>query len=186
MKPSLLIIGLGNPGKAYDQTRHNAGYQALDVLSAAFGVGEWTERQKFAAVVQEARVITFPVLLVKPTTYMNMSGEAVQKLVDFYKLDPKEQVLVLSDDIDIDLGELRFRKKGGPGTHNGLKSIVEHYGEDFPRIRLGLGQRNGPYDLAAWVLSRPPEEEQKVLDEAYAKLPEMVKDYVLGNLNPKQ
>jgi PTH1 family peptidyl-tRNA hydrolase len=179
MKPSLIIIGLGNPGNTYNRTRHNAGFQALDVLSESFGEGEWTERQKFASVIQDARIITVPILLVKPTTYMNMSGDAMRKLVDFYGLNPAEQVIVISDDIDLPLGDVRFRKKGGPGTHNGLKSIVEIFGEDVPRLRIGLGDRPDQFDLAAWVLSIPSPEEQLKLHEAYAKIPDMLREYVL-------
>src|SRR3989344_7892163 len=125
MKPSLVIIGLGNPGASYERTRHNLGFAALDVLSEAYGEGEWKDTQKFGSVTQEARILTIPVLLAKPQTFMNRSAEAVKKIVDFYKLDPKEQVLIISDDIDLPLGELPLRKKGGPGTHNGLKSIIE-------------------------------------------------------------
>ncbi len=93
MKPSLLLIGLGNPGKQYQDTRHNVGFQACDALASEFGTGEWQEKQKFSAVVMEGRIVTAPILLVKPTTYMNLSGEAVQKLVNFYKLDPVSHVL---------------------------------------------------------------------------------------------
>jgi len=179
MKPSLVIIGLGNPGKSYDRTRHNAGFQAIDVLSAAFGEGEWVERQKFSSVMQEARMVTVPILLVKPTTFMNLSGDAIRKIVEFYKLNPAEQIMVVSDDIDLPLGELRFKKKGGPGTHNGLKSIVEIFGEDFPRIRIGLGKQPDQLDLAAWVLSVPSAEEQATLATSFAKIPEMVREYVM-------
>ncbi len=180
MKPTLVVIGLGNPGKSYEHTRHNAGFQALDALAAAYGMGEWEEKQKFNAVVQEARIVTVPVLLVKPATYMNRSGEAMRKIADFYKLNPAEQMLVLSDDIDLPLGELRFRKKGGPGTHNGLRSIDALFGEQYPRLRIGLGTRPPAFDLAAWVLSVPSEEDKKELEAAYQRVPEVVREYVLG------
>ncbi|MDO8648988.1 MAG: aminoacyl-tRNA hydrolase [Candidatus Peregrinibacteria bacterium] len=178
MKPSLIIVGLGNPGASYERTRHNAGFRALDALSNAFGVGEWQEKQKFLSTAQEGRIVTVPILLVKPQTYMNSSGEAVQKLIAFYKLDPA-QLLVVSDDVDLPLGTIRLRKKGGPGTHNGLKSIVERLGEGFPRVRLGLGTAAAGSDLAAWVLSVPPPEEEKVLQSAIETLPELVKKFVL-------
>jgi PTH1 family peptidyl-tRNA hydrolase len=180
MKPSLLLIGLGNPGKSYETTRHNTGFQAIDALSKDAGEGEWKDAAKFQSFVQEGRIVTVPVLLVKPLTFMNRSGEAIKKLTDFYKLDPKEQVLVLCDDIDLPLGELRLRKSGGPGTHNGLKSVVEHFGEDFPRLRIGIGSQPSGADLATWVLSGQTPEEKTVLSESFQKIPDMVKEYVLG------
>lgn len=180
VKPSLLIVGIGNPGLSYARTRHNVGFQALDLLGSASGEGEWKPQQKFDAVIMEARVVTAPVLLVKPTTYVNRSGESIRKLVDFYKLDPAGQVLVVVDDIDLPLAQLRLRMHGGPGTHNGLKSIVETIGEGFARIRIGLGLPQHGEDLANWVLSIPPPEEQAALEGVYATLPEVVRSFVMG------
>ncbi|MDD5469791.1 MAG: aminoacyl-tRNA hydrolase [Candidatus Peribacteraceae bacterium] len=179
MKPSLVIIGLGNPGQNYDRTRHNAGFRAVDVLSEEYGTGEWTEKQKFLSSVQEARVVTVPVLLAKPQTFMNCSGDAVRKIMEFYKLDVAQQVLVLCDDIDLPLGELRLRRSGGPGTHNGLKSIVHIFGEAFPRLRIGLGTPPAGVDLAAWVLSACSKEEDAVLQESFKQLPAVVREFVL-------
>jgi peptidyl-tRNA hydrolase, PTH1 family len=183
MKPSLVVIGLGNPGKSYERTRHNAGWLALDALSAAFGEGDWKDAQKFEAISQEGRIGVVPVLFVKPHTFMNLSGTSVRKIVDFYKLNPKEQIIIVNDEIDIPLGELRLRMKGGPGTHNGLKSVVEHFGEDFPRLRIGIGPKPEKGDLANWVLSRLTEEEEKRLTETFLQLPEMLKSFV--NDKPK-
>lgn len=182
MKPSLIIVGLGNPGANHEATRHNAGFWAIDQLSNEYGEGDWEEKQKFISHIQEARILTIPVLLVKPQTYMNRSGEAIQKLVSYFKLDPSEQLLVLTDDIDLPLAELRLKKKGGPGTHNGLKSIVDIYGEDFPRLRIGLGDKPSGADLAAWVLSKPPKEDRTELDEVIATIPSAVKEYVMEAL----
>lgn len=179
MKPSLVIIGLGNPGKAYENTRHNTGFRALEALSSAYGQGPWEEKQKFHSLTQEARVVTVPVLLVKPQTFMNRSGEAVKKIVDFYKLNAAEQLLILCDDIDLPLGETRLRKSGGPGTHNGLKSLVTYFGEDFPRLRIGLGSRPPETDLAAWVLSVPGTTERQALAAAFASLPALLEQYIL-------
>ncbi len=179
MKPSLVIFGLGNYGKSYEHTRHNAGYMALDVLAEEFGEGEWQDKQKFLGDILEARVGLAPVLLVKPKTYMNLSVDCVRKVVDFYKLNAAEQIIVLSDDIDIALGELRLRKKGGPGTHNGLKSIVDIYGEEFPRIRIGLGEPKTPgVDLASWVLSTMTKEEAQVLGESFVALADMIREFI--------
>lgn len=180
MKPQLVIIGLGNPGASYEKTRHNAGFQAIDVLSEAFGQDRWQDKPKFDADIQEARIVTAPVLLVKPKTYMNRSGESASKIIDFYKLDPSENVLVLVDDIDIPLGDLRLRLKGGPGTHNGLKSLVQVFGEEFPRLRIGIGSPEGNVDLAAWVLSAYAPEERDAVKKAIGDIPERVTDYVLN------
>jgi PTH1 family peptidyl-tRNA hydrolase len=184
MKPTLVIIGLGNPGASYDRTRHNIGFQAIDVLSKEFGEGEWEDKQKFNSFIQEGRIVTVPILLVKPNTYMNRSGEAVRKIIDFYKLNAAEQILILTDDVDLPLGDLRLRKKGGPGTHNGLKSIVETIGEGFSRIRVGLGSKPTGADLAAWVLSVPTDEERAMFEQSFQKIPGMVKEFVMdgGNL----
>ncbi len=180
MKPSLVIVGLGNPGTSHAQTRHNLGFQAVQALSDTDGEGpSWTESSKFLCRLQEARVVTVPVLLVQPTTYMNRSGECIRKLTEFYKLNPREQILVISDDIDLPLGEIRFRRSGGPGTHNGLKSIAVIFGEEFPRLRIGLGPAPADQDLAAWVLSVPPPEERKVLDAAIGHIPAKVKEFVM-------
>lgn len=178
MKPALAIFGLGNPGKQYENTRHNAGYLALEKLAEEFGEGDWQDKQKFDADILEARIGVAPVLLVKPKTYMNLSGDSVRKVVDFYKLNPATQIIVLSDDIDIELGELRLRKKGGPGTHNGLKSVVDIYGEDFVRIRIGLGAPPAGRDLSAWVLSRLTAEELEALKKSFAELPQTIDSYV--------
>lgn len=181
MKPSLLLVGLGNHGKEYVKTRHNLGFRAVDVLSEDFGMGDWAEKPKFLSRVQEGRVVTVPVLLVQPQTYMNRSGEAIAKLIDFYKLDPAENLLVFCDDIDLPLGELRLREKGGAGTHNGLKSIVQVLGENFPRIRIGLGAQPEGADLSTWVLSALPKEEAEEINGVLrSSLPEMVRDFVLG------
>jgi PTH1 family peptidyl-tRNA hydrolase len=180
VKPALVIIGLGNPGAAYERTRHNAGFWGMDALSKAFGAGKWEEKQKFLCLQQEARIVMVPVLLVKPATFMNSSGECVQKIIDFWKLDASQQLLVLSDDIDLPLGELRLRMKGGPGTHNGLRSITLRIGEGYPRIRIGigLGAKQGD-DLATWVLSIPPPEEEKIIRTSLETLPERLKNFVL-------
>ena len=180
MKPSLIIIGLGNPGASYERTRHNAGFLAVDELSGAFGAGEWGTKQKFQSLAQEARVLTAPILLIKPQTYMNLSGQAVRKVIDFYHLDPKKQLLVISDDVDIPLETLRFRESGGPGTHNGMKSLVEQFGEGFPRFRIGIGPLPSGQDLAAWVLSRFSQEEEEKLRVVLAQVPEHVRKFVMG------
>ncbi|MDD5041681.1 MAG: aminoacyl-tRNA hydrolase [Candidatus Peribacteraceae bacterium] len=182
MKPTLIIVGLGNPGSAYERTRHNAGFRGLDALHSACAGGEWKEKAKVLSRVSEIMIGEVSVLLAKPLTFMNRSGEAVQKLVHFYKADPSFQLLVISDDCDLPLGEIRFRNTGGPGTHNGLKSVVEHVGEGFPRIRIGLGSAPAGTDLAQWVLSVPPAAERERLEQAlHGELPRTVEEFVLGS-----
>lgn len=179
IKPALAIFGLGNPGKEYDHTRHNVGFAALDHLSNVFGEGNWQDKQKFLADIQEARIGVAPVLLVKPKTYMNLSGDCIRKVVDFFTLDPATQILVLSDDIDLPLADLRLRMSGGPGTHNGLKSIVNTLGEDFPRLRIGLGEKPAPQDLSNWVLSRFSKEEKERIEAEFPRLETMLTEFVL-------
>ena len=175
MKPSILIFGLGNPGKAYENTRHNLGFMAVDGLARAFGEGDWKDKQKFKSKIMEARIAETPVLLVKPQNFMNLTGEVAKKMADFYNLDPKDSILVICDDVDISLGEIRLRENGSAGTHNGLKSFVEVFGEDFPRLRIGLGAKPQGADLAAWVLSALSPQERLAVNKAIKKIPELAK-----------
>jgi len=179
MKPSLILVGLGNHGAQYENTRHNAGFRAIDQLSNEFGEGEWSDKPKFMSQVQEGRIVTVPILLVKPQTYMNRSGEAVAKILAFYKLDASKNLIVFCDDIDLPLSEIRMRQKGGPGTHNGLKSVISHIGEDFTRIRIGLGEQPDGADLANWVLSAATAEEAEAIDKSLEGIPKMVNDFVM-------
>lgn len=162
---SWLIVGLGNPGDKYDGTRHNAGFLAVDALADK---GQFRiSRVKFKALTAQAEVGGQGALVMKPTTYMNLSGEAVGEAARFYHIPPA-QVLVISDDVDLPLGKLRLRTGGSAGGHNGLKSVIQHLGTDqFPRIKIGVGGKPHPdYDMADWVLGRLQGEDRKVLDEA--------------------
>ena len=149
---SWLLVFLGNPGPKYDCTRHNAGFMAGDALAKKLGVS--INKLRFKALTASAEINGEKVLLMKPQTFMNLSGEAVGEAARFYKVPP-ERVLVVSDEISLPLGKLRVRPKGSAGGHNGLKSIIAHLGSDaFPRIRLGVGAPPHPdYDMADWVLS---------------------------------
>jgi PTH1 family peptidyl-tRNA hydrolase len=161
-----LIVGLGNPGDKYFYTRHNAGYLMMDYLSQRCGAT--INKLKFKALVGEATIAGKRVLLMKPQTFMNASGEAVQQAAAFYKI-PMENVLVFSDDIPLDVGRVRVRKKGSDGGQKGLRSIITLMNNDnFPRIRFGVGQKPHPdYDLADWVLSNFNKEELKLLFAAF-------------------
>ncbi len=160
-----LIVGLGNPGREYARTRHNVGFRAVDLLAEQAGVK--IDRLKFRALTHSAELAGQKLLLLKPETYMNSSGEAVQLAAMFYKL-PISRVLVLSDDISLPVGKIRVRAEGSAGGHNGLKSIIAQLGsQDFPRIRVGVGAKPHPdYDLADWVLSNFSQEEETALAPA--------------------
>ncbi len=162
---SRLIVGLGNPGEEYKNTRHNAGFLTVDAL--ADSLGTHIDRMKFHALTAEATIGSERVLLVKPMTYMNNSGQAVAEAASFYKIPP-ERILVISDDISLAPGRMRVRRKGSAGGQKGLKSIIEHLGsEDFPRIRMGVGAKPHPdYDLADWVLSNFSKSEAEALKSA--------------------
>lgn len=160
--PEYLIVGLGNPGLEYAQTRHNAGFMTLDLLAER----EHTEikRMKFKSLCGDAVIAGKRCLLMKPTTYMNNSGQAVAEAMQFYKL-PIDHIIVVYDDISLEPSRLRIRRKGSDGGHNGIKSIIYLTGEDtFPRIKLGVGKKPRPdYNLADWVLSRFTREELEQL-----------------------
>ena len=163
-----LAVGLGNPGREYEGTRHNAGFLALDCLAEDLGVK--VDRLKFKSLCGEAMVGGRRVLLMKPSTYMNNSGQAVAEAMRFYKLTP-QQLLVLCDDVTQEVGRIRIRRKGSDGGHNGLKSIIYLTGSDaFVRVRIGVGKKPRPdYDLADWVLGKFPKEQFATLDEVFGR-----------------
>ena len=160
-----LIVGLGNPGREYEHTRHNVGFRAIEIAAKTAGVK--IDRLKFRALTRQTTVAGQKVLLVEPQTYMNASGAAVSALATFYKV-PAERVLVIFDDISLPVGRLRIRRDGSAGGHNGIKSIIQSLGTDkFPRIKIGVGAKPHPdYDLADWVLSRFSSQEEKALAPA--------------------
>ncbi|MDO4788837.1 MAG: aminoacyl-tRNA hydrolase [Johnsonella sp.] len=156
-----IIAGLGNPGREYAHTRHNAGFKLIDELAGRYGI-EMNEK-KHKAICGRGVIEGEKVILMKPQTYMNRSGESIRAAMDFYKLLP-EDIIVVFDDISLDAGQLRIRKKGSAGGHNGIKSIISHLGSmDFPRIKIGVGGKPEGYDLADYVLSGFQEGEKKLL-----------------------
>ena len=160
----LAIIGLGNPGEKYTHTRHNVGFDVVEMLSQKLDTP--VKKLKCHATVGETQYAGQKLVLIRPQTFMNLSGQTVSEALQWYKLTPKE-VLLIVDDIDLPFGQVRVRAKGGPGTHNGLRSIVQLTGsEDFPRIRVGMGVPPPEWDLADWVLStfRTPEERKTAFD----------------------
>ena len=170
---SWLIVGLGNPGEKYEDTRHNVGFLVADELGERGGFP--IQRLKFKALTNTAAVGGQGALVMKPVTYMNLSGEAVGEAARFYKLPP-DHVLVVSDDVDLPLGKLRIRTGGSAGGHNGLKSVIQHLGTDqFPRLKVGVGGKPHPdYDMADWVLGRLQGEDKKVMDEAVRRAADAV------------
>ncbi|WP_270816128.1 aminoacyl-tRNA hydrolase [Hungatella effluvii] len=160
-----LIAGLGNPTREYEKTRHNVGFEAIDIL--ADKAGTTVTEKKHKALYGKGYIGGQKVILAKPQTYMNLSGESIREIADFYKIEP-ENIIILCDDINLSEGQLRIRLKGSAGGHNGLKNIISHLGtQEFPRIRIGVGEKPRGMDLADYVLGRFPKEQQAAMEEAY-------------------
>ena len=174
---SWLVVGLGNPGDQYENTRHNAGFQVIDALAdrGNFPV----QRLKFHALTNTATVGGQGVLVMKPTTYMNLSGDAVAEAAAFYKVS-EEHILVLCDDVSLPVGKLRIRTQGSAGGHNGLKSIIQRLGTDkFPRVKIGVGGKPHPdYDMADWVLGKFVGPDKTAIDEATLRAAQAVECYL--------
>lgn len=185
-KPEYIIVGLGNPGIQYENTRHNAGFMAISALEKKYNFS--VSCHKFKALTGNANIDGKNCLIIKPETYMNLSGDAVMEAMDFYKI-PLEKVIVIFDDISLDVGQMRIKRKGSAGGHNGIKSIIAQCGgENFPRIKIGVGKKPHPdYDLADWVLSRFSDNELKKLDELNGKVCQtvelMVQDKISDAMN---
>ncbi len=177
-----LVVGLGNPGREYENTRHNAGFMAVDHLAARAGIP--VQRIRFKSLCGTGQIAGRQVLLLKPTTYMNLSGQAVQEAMAFYKIPP-ERTLILFDDISLDVGRIRIRRKGSDGGHNGMKNIIYLSGSDaFPRVKIGVGQKPHPdYDLAKWVLSRFTAGEQKLLREEMDRIADAAELVLAGRID---
>ncbi len=174
---SWLLVCLGNPGDQYENTRHNVGFMVADQLGERYGLP--IQRLKYKALTNIFPISGEKVLVMKPVTYMNLSGEAVRPAADFYKIPP-EHIIVISDDTALDVGKLRIRKGGSAGGHNGLKSIIQQLGTDqFPRIRVGVGKKPHPdYDLADWVLGKFQGEDKKAIDAAVERCADAVECYI--------
>ena len=176
-----IIVGLGNPGKKYEHTRHNAGFDVLDILAEEYDIK--IDKIKHKALIGEGRIGSEKVVLVKPQTYMNLSGESVQSVFQFYKVDMDHLILVY-DDIDLDIGKLRIRKKGSAGSHNGMKSIIKCLGaQDFPRIRVGVSKPEPNRDLADFVLSRVPKDQSDDMRSGLEKAVKTVEEIIRTDID---
>ncbi len=174
-----IIAGLGNPGLKYRKTRHNAGFDAIDVLAKRYGVS--VKKIERGALVGQCNIKGEKVLLVKPQTFMNNSGDSLVELVNYYKVDPNEELIVLSDDVTLDAGRIRIRKKGSAGGHNGLKSIIARCGtEGFQRVRIGVGILPTGGDMINHVLGHLKREERKALEEALEHAADAVELMIAG------
>jgi PTH1 family peptidyl-tRNA hydrolase len=175
-----IIIGLGNPDQKYAATRHNIGFDAITQISDDYGIP--LDFKKHKALCGKGYIGGEKVVLAMPQTYMNLSGESVRELVDFYKVS-KEEIIVIYDDISLDVGQLRLRGKGSAGGHNGIKNIINHLGtEEFPRIKIGVGDKPKEWDLADYVLSRFPKEEEPIIRDALKKSSEAVKSIITDGM----
>lgn len=160
-----IIAGLGNPDRQYQNTRHNIGFDVVDAIAEKYDIAMGERKHK--AVIGKGFIAGHKVVLVKPQTYMNLSGESIRAVIDFYKVDEKNELIVISDDVSLDVGRIRIRKKGSAGGHNGLKNIILHLGHDeFMRVRMGVGEKPQGRDLADYVLGHFTKEEREVIDES--------------------
>lgn len=165
-----LIVGLGNPGPDYASTRHNVGFMVVDKIAEEMNVN--IDKNKFKGLIAEGRIGTEKILLLKPMTFMNLSGESIVEAANFYKI-PVEEIIVIFDDVSLDIGKIRIRKKGSAGGHNGIKSTISALGSDnFPRVKIGIGAAK--HDLVKHVLGKFSAEEKSVLDQAIAAAKESV------------
>ncbi len=161
-----IIAGLGNPSKEYEGTRHNAGFQVIDRIAEKYNIS--VDVKKHRALIGKGIIAGQKVILAKPQTFMNLSGESIRSLLDYYKIDEENELIVIYDDISLEPGQIRIRAKGSAGGHNGIKNIIQHLGgQVFPRIKVGVGEKPPKMDLADYVLGHFSKEEKEQMDEGY-------------------
>lgn len=174
-----LIVGLGNPGKKYEKTRHNVGFETIDLLANGWGFD--IDKEGFKGLFAKTKYLEKDLILLKPQTFMNLSGESVISIMNFYKIDIKD-IIIIYDDMDIELGHVKLKENGSSGGHNGIKSIIQHLGtQEFKRIKVGIGHSN--YDVIDYVLSKPSSEEQLKLDESMKNAVEAIKISIKDSFN---
>ena len=168
-----IIVGLGNPTPEYEGTRHNVGFEVIDALARKYNID--VDTKKHRAYIGKGMIEGQKVILAKPQTYMNLSGESVRSLLDYYKVDEEQELLVIYDDISLGVGQIRIRAKGSAGGHNGIKNIIAHLGtQEFPRIKVGVGDKPPRMDLADYVLSRFSKEDREKMEQAFKDAAEAV------------
>lgn len=178
----LVIVGLGNPDDKYQGTRHNVGFDVIDLLAEKYNIA--VDTKKHRAYIGKGIIGGQKVILAKPQTYMNLSGESVRSLVEYYKVDPETELLIIFDDISLDVGQLRIRKKGSAGGHNGIKNIIANLGTSvFQRIKVGVGEKPKGYDLANYVLGRFSKEERELIKEGFECAAEAVAMITAGEID---
>ena len=176
-----IIAGLGNPTMQYEGTRHNAGFDVIDALADKYNIS--VDGRKNRAYIGKGIIEGQKVLLVKPQTYMNLSGESIGGLVDYFKIDEEQDLIIIYDDISLSPGQIRIRKKGSAGGHNGIKNIIAHLGTQvFPRIKVGVGEKPKKYDLADYVLSHFTKAEREEMEEGYQKAIQAVEKILAGEM----
>ncbi len=177
-----IVVGLGNPGKEYENTRHNSGFRAVDFISKKFGIN--FDKSKFKSLVGQGTICSKTVLFLKPQTYMNLSGQAVIEAMNFYKVS-SERIILIFDDISLPIGKIRIRKSGSHGGQNGVKNIISLSGTDkFPRIKIGVGEKPNPHwDLSDWVLSKFSKDEACTVDECLSFVCKAVEMIVDGKID---
>lgn len=177
----ILIVGLGNPGKLYQNTRHNIGFMILDKIAESYSK-TFTNHSKFNGDLLSLKICNTPVLLIKPTTYMNLSGQTVSAIYNYYKCEETANVIVIHDDIDLELGDIRFKNGGGSGGHNGLKSIDSHIGNNYWRIRCGVG-RPEHHDVSDYVLSKFTTDENTTVEKVITNISKNIELIAQSNWN---
>ena len=177
-----IIVGLGNPSKEYEGTRHTAGFEVIDRIADKYNIS--VDTKKHRALIGKGIIGGQKVILAKPQTFMNLSGESVRSLLDYYKVDEEQEFIVIYDDISLDNGQIRIRAKGSAGGHNGIKNIIAHLGgQVFPRVKVGVGEKPSKYDLADYVLGHFSKEEQVLMDEGYAHAVHAVEMILEGDIS---
>ena len=178
----LVIVGLGNPDDKYQGTRHNVGFDVIDLLAEKYNIA--VDTKKHRAYIGKGIIGGQKVILAKPQTYMNLSGESVRSLGEYYKVDPETELLIIFDDISLDVGQLRIRKKGSAGGHNGIKNIIANLGTSvFQRIKVGVGEKPKGYDLADYVLGRFSKEDRELIKEGFECAAEAVAMITAGEID---
>lgn len=181
MEKIFLVVGLGNPGIKYINTKHNVGFEVIDYLTDKFNFSE--PKYKFQGELYEGKIDDYKVIFLKPLTYMNLSGDSLKEVVNWYKVEI-EDIIVIYDDIDIDMGKIRIKPKGSAGSHNGMKSIMYKLAtEDFKRVRIGIGRPPQNWDLANYVLSKFTKQERKVMDEIIVDSGDAVIEIIKSGIN---